>query len=239
MGQIILSNVKLWAGGYDMSGKLNAIALNDNPDMLENTTMGCTAKSRKKGLDVITAALAGFWEQEPDEFFSDFTLTNVPMTVAPEPTVGGPAYSFLSQSVEYQWGGAVGDMGKFSVKSESVGTKMIRGNILFNDTVDALGNGTAFHLGVGTGKTIYGCLHVMSATPSDTLDVIIQSDALEAFGTPTNLITFTRVDLGAPGGRTYEWAAPVAGNGDEWYRVNYTVGGASIFFTFVVFMALV
>lgn len=238
MSQVILSNVKLWVGKYDMSGKLNAIVLDDAPDMLPNTTFGMTAKSRKKGLDVITAALEGFWEQEPDEYFSTLGVIDIPMTVAPEPTEGTPAYSFLSQNAEYQWGGNVGDLGKFSVKSEAVGQKMIRGNILLNGTKVASGNGTAFHLGVGTGKTIYGCLHVISASPSDTLDVIIQSDALEAFGTPAPLITFAQVNLGVGGGGTYQWATPVAGNADEWYRVNFVIGGAATSFQFVVFMGL-
>jgi hypothetical protein len=221
-----------------MSGKLNAIALNDTPDILENTTMGCTARSRKKGLDLITADLEGFWEEEPDTYFSELGTPNVPLTIAPLPTEGGAAYSFLSQNIEYKWGGMVGDMGKFSVKAESVGTKMIRGAILLNDTKDATGNGTAFQLGAGTGKTLYGSLHVISASASDTLDVIIQSDALEAFGSAAAKITFTQVALGAGGGGTYEWKT-AAGDGDDWYRVNYTIAGAGPSFIFAVFLGLI
>lgn len=238
MSQIILSNCRLWVGKYDMSGKLNAIALNDAPELKDNTTFGMTAKSRKKGLDVITADLEGFWEEDPDTYFSVLGSPNVPMTVTPEPTEGGPAYSFLSQNVEYTLGGSIGELLKFTVKSEAVGTKMIRGNILLNGIKDASGNGTAFHLGVGTGKTVYGCLHVISASASDTLDVIIQSDALEAFGTPAPLITFAQINLGAGGGGAFEWKS-AAGNADEWYRVNYTLGGSGPSFTFVVFMGLV
>jgi len=236
MGQIILSNVLLLAGKFNFSGKLNAIAFSEDPDVKDCTVFGNTAKNRKQGLPLITAALAGFFDQEPDEYFSNHSLTNIPMTIAPTPAEGGPAYSFLSKSAEYQFGGEVGEMFKFSVKAESVGTKLIRGNILLNDTKDASGNGTPFHLGVGTGKTIYGVLHVISASPSDTLDVIIQSDALEAFGSPVSLITFAQVALGVDGGGSYEWAVPVAGNADEWYRVNFVLGGGSPSFSFAVFI---
>jgi hypothetical protein len=238
MGQIVLTNCRLWVAGYNMSGKLNAIALDDAPDVLDNTTFGCTAKSRKKGMDMIMGALAGFWELEPDEYFSTLGTPNIPIIVAPEPTEGLAAYYFLSQNTEYKLDGTVGDMAKFSVKAESVGTRMVRGNILLNDTKVANGNGTAFQLGVGTGKTIYGCLQVISASASDTLDVIIQSDNAVGFPHPASLITFTQVNLGAGGGRTYQ-SLTAAGNADDWYRVNYTVGGVGPSFEFVVFMGMV
>lgn len=232
MGQIILSNCLLLAGKYNMSGKLNAIALNDSPDMLDNTTMGATAKSRKKGLDVITADLEGFWEQEPDEYFFVLGTPNVPMTVAPEPTEGGPAYSFLSQNVEYSTGGSVGELMKFTVKSEAVGQRMVRGRILLNATKTANGSGTAFELGaIGASQTMYAALHVVSAAV-DTLDVIIQSDALEAFGSPSDQITFVQAT-----DETFEWktkAGPVA---DTWWRVNYTLGAVGPF-TFTVFAGI-
>jgi len=330
MGQIILSNCKLWVGAHDMSGKLNAIALNDAPDMLDNTAFGHTAKSRKKGLEVVTADLEGLWEAEPDKYFSnlglfhitgtatggstialidiatDFkskgivigstvvnitdngqtqaagvtsitTTTNpndtlnfaalsnsadfagggnsyevivsagVPMTIAPEPTIGGPAYSFLSQNVEYVWGGSVGDLGKFSVKSETVGIRMVRGHILENGAAARIvtANGTAFELGaVGATKYLYGAIHVIAAATAvgDTLAVIIESDDVENFGgTPSTRITFTTV-LGN-GGVTYQWATPVAGEiTDTWWRTAWTIvdaGADDASFTFVVFMGIV
>jgi len=228
-----------------MSGELNAIVLNDAPDMLDDTHFGHTAKSRKKGLDVITADLEGFFEAETsDKYFSTLGVPDVPLTIAPEPTIGGPAYNFLSQNVEYKWGGTVGEMGKFSVKAESVGTKMIRGNILENGATARTASleGTAFELGaVAADKYLYGVIHVISAASlvGDTLDVIIESDTEEAFGdTPETQITFTQV-LGN-GGTTYEWATPIAGAiTDTWWRTAWTIAGAGDHtFSFVVFMGI-
>jgi len=229
MGQIILSNCKLWAGKYDVGGNLNAIAIDDKPDALENTTFGCTAKSRKKGLPIVTAALAGFWEApSPDIYFSNFVLTNVPMTVAPLPTVGGAAYSFLSRNTEYNLGGMVGEMAKFNVKAESVGQKLIRGYILENGETARIanGDGTALELGaVGAAQYMYGAIHVTSAATAvgDTLDVIIESDTEEAFGdTPETQLEFTQV-LGNGEG-TYEWLTPVIGPvADTWWRASWTI----------------
>jgi len=239
MGEIILNNCKLWVGKYDMSGKLNAIALNDNPDILDNTTFGHTAKSRKKGLEVVTAALEGFWEQEPDEFFSVKGVGDIPLIIAPTPAEGEHAYAFLSQNVEYKLGESVGELLKFSVKTESVGQQMIRGHILLNGIKSLSGNGTAFELGaIGATQKMYASLCVVSASPSDTLDVKIQSDNLEAFGDPTDQITFTQVNLGAGGGGTYEWKTKDGSVTDTWWKVNYTIAGVDPSFTFVVFVGI-
>jgi hypothetical protein len=331
MGQIILSNVKLWVGAFDMSGKLNAIAISDDSDMLDNTTFGMTAKSRKKGMDVITAALAGFWEKESDEYFSTLgafihglatgggttslidttknfllekvavgsmvynntddgqtqpvgvtsisTTTNpndtlnfaaltagsfagggdaytvsitpgIPMTVAPEPTIGGSAYSFLSQNVEYKLGGSVGEMLKFNVKSEGVGQKMIRGHILENGVTARIANGnttTAIELDAPVaGQYLYGVLHVLNAATDvgDTLDVIIQSDDELAFGgSPETQLSFTQVLGNVAGGKTYEWAIPIAAGAitDTFWRAKWTIvdaGADNASFSFVCFMGI-
>ena len=245
MGQIILSNCKLWAGKYDMSGKLNAIALDDKPDALDNTTFGCTAKSRKQGLPTVLAALAGFWEADSsDEYFSNFVLSNVPMTIAPEPTIGGPAYSFLSRNTEYNFGGAVGEMCKFNVKAESVGTRMVRGNILENGVAARIitGVGAPFELGALTDvQYLYGVLHVLNAATAvgDTLDVVIESDSVGTFdATPEDQIEFTQV-LGNGGG-VYEWAVPIIGPiTDTFWRAKWTiVDSDDPSFNFVVFMGI-
>lgn len=252
MAQILLNNCKLWVGKYDMSGKLNAMALNDAPDILINTTMGNTAKNRKQGLALVTASLAGFAEADSsDLYFSDKSFTNIPLTAAPEPTVGGPAYSFLSRNADYQWGGAVGELAKFSVKALSVGTKLIRGNILENGATARIANGntaTAIQLPApSAGQYLYGVLHVISAATDvgDTLDVIIESDDVLNFGgTPETQLSFTQVLGNVVGGGTYQWATPVAAGAitDTYWRAKWTIvdaGADNASFTFTVFMGII
>jgi hypothetical protein len=249
MAQIVLSDCKLWVGGYDMSAKLSSIALDDNPDMLDNTTFGHTAKSRTKGLDVVAASLAGYWEQEPDVFFSVLGTTGVPMTIAPESAVGGPCYMISStQNVEYSWGGTVGELNKFNVKVENVGSKMIRGAIIKPGLVSwaISGSSAAGAYGaVGADQHLYGVLHVMSTATDvgDTLDVIIESDDVATFlGTPSTRIAFTQVLGNLAGGRTYQWATPVDGAiADTWWRASWTIvdaGAANASFLFTVAMAI-
>ena len=244
MAQIVMSDCKVWAGGYDVSGSLNAIALLDAPDALDNTTFGCTAKSRKKGLEVVTADLEGFWSApSPDVHFSSLGVASG-MTIAPVKTVGTPAYSFRSQNIEYTLGGMIGELCKFSVKAESIGTKLIRGWILENGETARIanGNGAAFELGaVGAAQYLYGALHVIAAATAvgDTLDVVIESDSQADFGgTPEDQIEFTQV-LGN-GGVKYEWATPIIGAiADTFWRCKWTIaGGAGKSFNFACFMGI-
>ncbi len=243
MAQQIYSNCKLWLAQYDLSGYMNALGINDNPDMLDNTVFGNTAKSRKKGLSAVAANHEGLWDgTAEDAIWNDFNATTIPMTISPVTGAeGDPAYSFLAQTAEYSLGGAVGELLKFTVKAENAGSGLVRGLILFNDTKDASSTGTAYELGAITaGQTMYAALHVISASASDTLDVIIQSDNLQAFGDPQTRITFNQVALGAGGGGTYEWQtyAPAAGQTDIWWRIGYTIAGAAPSFTFVVFAGI-
>ncbi|MGH2710617.1 MAG: hypothetical protein ACRDH9_05370, partial [Actinomycetota bacterium] len=77
------------------------------------------------------------------------------------------------------------------------------------------------------GKTVYAALHVLDASAGDTLDVIVQTDDGAGFASPTTLITF---DQAAAVGAQFKTAA---GNADDWYRVNFTIGGAGPSFKFV------
>jgi hypothetical protein len=248
MGQIILNNVKCWVGAYDLSGKMNAVALNDTPDVLDDTHFGHGAKSRAKGLDMIVADLEGFWQQEPDEQFTLIGTPNIPMSIAPEPTVGGPCYSFPSQHTEFKWGGMVGELAKFSIKSESVGTKMVRGWILENGATARASTGTGTSIrprvgsGVGDSEYLYGAIHAVAvgSLVGDTLAVKIQSDADDNWGAGvSDRITFTTI-LGN-GGVTYQWATRVAGPiTDQYWRAIWSIsdGGGTHSFTFAVFMGI-
>ncbi len=242
MPQQVFQNCKLWLAQYDLSAKMNALAIADTPDMLDNTVFGNTAKSRKKGLSAVAANHQGFWDITADDaIWNDFDVTNVPMTFGP---IGGAegerAYSFCAQTAEYNLEGVMGELFKFSVKAENAGGNLIRGTILFNDTKTATNVETAYNLGaVVAGQKLYGALHVTAASAGDTLDVIIQSDIAENMADPTTRITFAQKS--AVG---YEWATPVAGpildvaEADNWWRVSWTIGGVDPSFTFAVFCGI-
>ncbi len=238
MAQQVLTNCKLWLAQYDLSGKMNAIALNDSPDMLEATVFGDGGKRRKKGFSGVLANHEGFWDSTADKaIWNNFNITTAPMTIGPITGAKGEAgYSFLSQMSQYTLGGAVGEMLKFNIQAENVGVGMVRGLILLNATKMATANETAYQVGaISATQTMYAAFHCTDATAGDTLDVVIQSDPIEGFTTATPRITFAQVTGGT---ETYEWKTLAGAITDAWWRVSFTIAGVDPSFTFCVFAGI-
>lgn len=237
MGIHTLSVAKVWLAGYDLSGILNAVALTDGVELADATVLGDTGRRRLAGLRTILAEHQGYFDVTDfdDALFSRIGTADEPMTIAPEDgDEGSVAYTFLSTLAEYTPGGEVGAMFAFGVSAEgSDGGPLVRGTILLNAVKTASGDGTAFQVGaVSTTQKLYAALHVIAA--SGTLDVKLQSDNVEGFGTPTDQITFAQKSaIGS------EWATPVSGPiDDDWWRVNYVIGGGSPSFTFVMVVGI-
>lgn len=67
MSQIVLTDVSVVIGSITIAANgVKSVTINDTPDMLDNTGMGMTAKSRKRGIDDWSIDI---------EFFQDFATT--------------------------------------------------------------------------------------------------------------------------------------------------------------------
>lgn len=236
----ILRDSKLFLDGYDFSGDMSALALAYGAELQDNTTFGMDTRSRLGGLKTVTVQHEGFWNGGAngvdDVLFGKIGVASVPMTIAPMTGAEGElAYSFLSNLGQYTPGATVGEMLRFSVSGEASG-ELVRGSILLNATKTLTGNGTAFNVGAASStQKLYAALHVIAASgTSPTLDVKVQSDDASGFGTPTDRITFSQATaIGS------QWATPVNGAiTDNWWRINYTIGGTGPSFTFVVFIGI-
>lgn len=234
----VLQDCKLLVAGYDLSGKMNALALDYSAELQDKTTFGDTTRSRLGGLKSVTAQHNGYWDGTglDDILFNRIGLAGEVMTIAPAAlTAGNRAFTFKSTLGEYAPGGAVGEMFAFSVAGESADS-LVRGTVLFNNTVTATGSGAGQNLGaVSSTQKLYAALHVLAAsgtTPS--LTVRVQSDSDNTFATPINQITFTAATaIGA------QWATPVNGAiTDAFWRVDYTVSGTTPSFQFVVIIGI-
>ena len=79
-----------------------------------------------------------------------------------------------------------------------------------------------------------GVLHVLSADGTlPTLDVTVQSDTADTFGSPITALTFA--EKSAAGS---EAVANTTASADTWYRVNYELGGTTPDFSFVVVLGV-
>lgn len=241
MAPYVLTNSKLWLAEFDLSGDLNAIAIDYKAELKDDTTFGQGTRIRKGGLKVVTVDGEGFWNGGigaiDDVLFAKVGVADVPLTIAPETGAEGqPGFGLLAIVGDYAPGGEIGELLPFSVAAESDGD-LVRGTIMLNRTAAASANsGTALQLGaVGATQKLYAALHVIAASgTTPTLDVIVKSDDAVGFASPTNRITFAQKTAAGS-----QWAAPVAGPiTDTFWRVDFTIGGAGPIFSFVVLVGI-
>lgn len=231
MSEAVYSNCKLYVAQYDLSGAMNALAIDMAAETPEATAMGATAKARLGGLRDVSLAHNGWFDGDPEEIlWTQMGLTNAVMTAAPTGADGEAGFFFRPAISAYSPGAKLGDVYAFSVKGEGAGP-LIRGTILLpRSTKTVTGTGTGRQLGaVSATQRLYAALHVFMASAGDTLDVIIQSDNASNFLSPATAITFTQI--AAAGFEWKEVSGPIT---DDWFRVSYTIAGVDPSFNFAV-----
>lgn len=241
MATQIVTLAKVFLGKYELTGDLNAVAIEEGVDMQDATALGADTKISKAGLKTVKASVAGFVNLGAglsEEFLaSQLAVADVPFTVGPTTGAEGePAYSFLASLASFNpVAGAVGDIQKFEAEAEATSSELVRGIILTNAARSGSGNGTVFNPGaVGAGQKLYGVLHMPVITGGPTVTVKIQSASSGGFGSPTDRITFS--GLAVPGSQWIEVAGPIT---DAFWRATWTfAGGAGPSATFLVHMAI-
>lgn len=240
MSTLCLQNQKFYLDGYDLSGDMNAIAINFAADMVEETAFGDDTHIFKGGLKVATMALEGYVEGGTDKvdeiMFNNMAVANKPISIGVETGADGElAYILQSILADYSPGGSVGEMFAFSVTAETSSEGLIRGTIMHNAAQSTSGNGTARQLGaVTSGQQLTAALHVIAASGSTpTLDITVESDDNSGMTSATTRATFTQAT--AIGSQVETLSGPVT---DDWWRIDFTIGGGTPSFTFVVVLGI-
>ena len=225
----VLTNCKVYLDGYDLTGHSNKVELKYSAESLENTVFGATTKTRQAGLKNVELNLEGFWESGAGKIdtLAGANIGVVGKIITLGPTGGAqgePFYSFKNMLGEYSAGAAVGELLPFSYNgSGSDSHGLIKGNVLENAAKTATAAGTGRQLGaVAEGQHLYAVMHVLAVSGTNpTLDMIIQSDNVSGFTSPTTKITFDQaVAVGS------QWGIRVAGPlTDDYYRASWTIGG--------------
>lgn len=238
MAQQIWSNAKLFFGGYDMSGDINAMALKYGAEAKDATNFNSGLfKEFKPGLRDVSFAHEGFFDASvggvDTTLFADLALTSMPMTICPQAGAEGEvAFTFNAIEGLYAPGAKVGDMLAFSVSGSGDGA-LVKSTILHNAARTAGANGSVINAGAAAaGQKLYAAMHVLAISGTTKLfNCKVQSAALVGFGSPTDRITFAQqTAIGA------QWATPVAGPiTDAYWRVVYTLSGVtSVTFAVVI-----
>jgi hypothetical protein len=240
MAEQIIKDQSVYMGGYDLTGRINSLALDYSADLQDATCLGDSFHKRLAGLKDAAAQVSGLMDIDAtDAFqFSALGVNDTPFSFgAKGDSVGDVAYTMLALKGDYKIGGAVGDIAPFDAGAQSSG-KLIRGTMLLNSKGTPLTtttNGTKLQLGAVTAtQRMYLAMHVLGAgTGSVTLK--IQSDSTNAFtGAQTDRITMT-----AATGIGAEMKSVAGAITDTWWRVVATISGGAPSFKIVVVAGII
>ena len=222
MASVLTDATILW-NGIDLTGHSNSVSGVVGREMLDETVWGSTARRNRAGLFTAGLGVEGFFDSTVDKaLFDDHdTGGQAPCIIAPSSgSVGDLCYMYNVTAAEYTPGprGSVGELQGFSWSAESA-SPPVRSTLLYFTTTDAAITSTALNLGASTNKLVYAALLVFAG--SGTFTVKVRSAANEDFdSSPTDRITFAEVATGTA--RTAQWATPVAGVAQEWWRIETT-----------------
>jgi len=242
MGEIVLKDVEIRAGAYDISSDLNSLTLDETYEEVEQTTFGGGVHTYLPGIPSLGLSLSGYSEansadpQIDDIVESYLAATETPMSFCPQTAAeDGVCYFTKGMLLTANRGGAVGEMYAINVSGVGQGSFLVRGSILETNTRTTTATGTAYQVGaVSATQKAYAVMHVVAASgTTPTLDMVIESDDAVGMVSATSRIAFTQAtDV------TSEFKSVVGPITDDWWRVSYTIGGTTPSFTVLVALGI-
>jgi len=225
----ILTDVKIYMGGYNLSSLHNSVNLEYGVEMLDDTVFGTNGtRSNKPGMKTLSFTGGGFWDTTQDKALYDrIGAVREVMSWAPVGNAEGDR-AFASFGVNGQYNPLTGEVGAllpFELNFHSSNAPLVRGVVLALGAKASTGNSTGQNLGLlGATQRAYSALHV-TAVAGTSIQVIVESDDNSGFSSPTTRITHTLINA-AGGLGAADWkelAGPVAT--DVWWRSKWTIIG--------------
>ena len=219
-----------WVAGYDLGPDLTDMSLPIEAEELDDTRFGMTGRSRRAGLETVSAAVGGLLQLGSglveETLWSGLSDARQLVTLTSDGTVGQVAYFFQGRSFKFTpISGAVGTLAPFTLDIQGVrgnatlSAGAVRGRVLAaKASVSATGVlGSSYQLGaLSASQYLYAGLHVFTA--GTTVTVVLESAPASNFASATTRVTFG--PLTTTGGT---WATRVAGAvTDTWWRLRVT-----------------
>lgn len=230
MAQFILSNAKVFAEQYDVSGYLSQGEIQKASDIHDVTPFGASEHRFLPGLQGGNWSLQGFTEFGTTKIEKIMhTLKGVrdePLTIVPEgPTIGNVAVFLPAAFHGFDFGAPHGNPNTFTWNGGCSKWQPISGFIdeLGTTARVATGNSTGIALGaVAANQFLYAAVHVTAVSGTPTLDLTVESETGGAFGSPTTVITFPQMTT--VGAHIMRVAGAIT---DDTYRFKWTIGGGT------------
>lgn len=238
MSKIVLTNVRLFTGGADLTGNSAKVEIQAEREEKETTNYGSGGwKECLGGLASSKIAADGQWEAGDPSKVDDNAWADLggvgPWSIGPVgAAVGDLAYFTSVLRGSYELLGQVGDVAPWKAGAEG-SWPLVRGQVGHppGTARTATGTGTGINLGaVAAGRRLYASLHVLSVagTSTPTITARVESDADNTFASPTTQLTFTAAT--ALGGQILRTSGSAIT--DTWFRFAWTISGSSPSFLF-------
>ena len=244
MSKTVLTNVRAFAAGVDLTGNSNKIELSSEVAAKETTNYGSEAwKEFVGGLASAEISGEGQWEAGDATKVDDAAWAQLggvgPWSISANNSaaVGSLAYFTSAMRADYKLLGELGEVAPWTSTAKS-SWPLVRGQFAHppGTARTATGTGTGLNLGaVAANKRLYASLHVLSVagtTPSITARV--ESDDNSGFTTPTTRLTFNAAT--AVGGQILRTDGTAIT--DTWWRVAWTISGTTPSFLFAAALGI-
>ncbi len=244
MARTVLTNVRCFAVGVDLTANSNKVEISAEVEDKETTNYASAGwKEVLGGLASAEISAEGQWEAGDPSKVDDASWSQLggvgPWSVSAnnDASVGSLAYLTNAMRADYKLGDAVGEVAPWTGTAKS-SWPMARGQFAHppGTARTATGTGTGLQLGaVATNKRLYASLHVLSVsgtTPSITARV--ESSVDNTFGSPTTRLTFTAAT--AVGGQILRTSGTAIT--DTWWRVAWTISGTTPSFLFAAALGI-
>ncbi|NUP45346.1 MAG: hypothetical protein HOY76_52050 [Streptomyces sp.] len=245
MSKSVLTNVRCFAVGVDLTGNSNKIELSSELDAKDATNYGSQGYKEVVG-GIASAELAGEgqWEAGDLTKVDDASWAQLggvgPWSVSANSAanVGDLAYLMSALRSDYKLLGEVGELAPWSSTAKSA-WPLVRGQFAHppGTARTATGTGTGLNLGaVAAGKRMYASLHVLSVagTGTPTITARVESSVDNTFASPTTRLTFTAAT--AVGGQILRTDGTAIT--DTWWRVAWTISGTTPSFLFAAALGI-
>ncbi len=233
MAKTVLTNVRTFAGGLDLTSRSNKVELSSEVEAKPTTNYGSDGYVEVVGgLASSEIAGEGQWEAGDDTKVDDASWAQFggvgPWTVCPTGTqfIGDLAYLTKALRADYKLGESVGEVAPWTSMAKG-SWPLVRGVVMHQPGTarTATGSGTALEMGaLLAGQRMYASLHVLSAagtTPSIT--VAVESSETEDFTSATTRLTFDTAT--EPGGQILRTDGTAVT--DTWWRLAWTISGTT------------
>ncbi|MEU6491087.1 hypothetical protein ABZ890_11920 [Streptomyces sp. NPDC046984] len=244
MSKTILTNVRCFASGVDLTGNSNKIELSSEAEEKETTNYASQGwKELLGGLASAEISGEGQWEAGDPSKVDDASWSQFggvgPWSISADnaANVGDLAYFTSALRADYKVGDAVGEVAPWTSSAKS-SWPLVRGQFGHppGTARTATGTGTALNLGaVAAGQRLYAALHILSVagtTPSITARV--ESDDNSGFTSATTRLTFAVATAG--GGQILRTDGSAIT--DTWWRVAWTISGTTPSFLFAASLGI-